>query len=220
VAVNTATAPPGERYRGKSLFVKNNFFWKSKIFFWEEQLLSTVCNGFFHTQSYTSVHMYLYLLACAYLCIYIYMYIHTQKVQVSTTDIHVQADSCKSNHTYIRVYMFICTQKAPVSTSVHTHFSGKGTTRISARQIFGKNVASVCDPHFQNYYTKVHARIYIYTCYIGTRIYIYIYVCIYVNIFIYVHIRHTATHCSTLQHTATHRNTLQHTAIHCTCNQV
>ena len=26
---------------------------------------------------------------------------------------------------------------------------------------------------------------------------------------------HTATHCSTLQHTATHCNTLQHTATHC-----
>ena len=29
------------------------------------------------------------------------------------------------------------------------------------------------------------------------------------------HMRHTATHCNTLQHTATHCNTLQHTATHC-----
>jgi len=28
-------------------------------------------------------------------------------------------------------------------------------------------------------------------------------------------IKHTATHCNTLQHTATHRNTPQHTATHC-----
>jgi len=28
-------------------------------------------------------------------------------------------------------------------------------------------------------------------------------------------VRHTATHCNTLQHTATHCNTLQHTATHC-----